>query len=138
MIMTELKSDITTNGIRVEVTPSYVPERSAPIRNDYFFVYNITITNNSSENVKLLTRHWTIINANGDTNDIKGDGVVGEFPFLKPGETYEYFSFTKLDTDWGTMEGKYTMEKDDKEKIEVAIGRFYLVAEEVPETAGIS
>ncbi len=133
MPMTILNSDITTNGIRVEVTPSYVPERSAPIRNDFFFVYNITITNNSDENVKLLSRHWTIINANGDTNDIKGDGVVGEFPFLKPGENYEYFSFTKLDTDWGTMEGKYTMQKDNKDIFEIAIGRFYLVAEEVAE-----
>ncbi|CAN5538783.1 Co2+/Mg2+ efflux protein ApaG [soil metagenome] len=131
--MTILNSDKTTNGIRVEVTPSYVPERSAPLRNDYFFVYNITITNNSSDNVKLLTRNWTIINANGDTSEIKGDGVVGEFPFLKPGENYEYFSFTKLDTDWGTMEGKYIMEKDNKEKIEISIGRFYLVAEEVAE-----
>ena len=134
--MTTLKSDITTNGIRVEVTPSYVPERSAPHRNDYFFVYNITITNNSTENVKLLTRHWTIINANGDTNEIKGDGVVGEFPYMKPGENYEYFSFTKLDTDWGTMEGKYTMQNDEKETFEISIGRFYLVAEEVPEEVG--
>ena len=105
--MTNPNSDITTEGIRIEVTPEFIPERSEPDKKLFFFIYNIRITNNSEENLQLLSRYWLIINADGDENEVKGEGVVGQFPYLKPGQNFEYSSFTPLDTEWGTMEGHY-------------------------------
>ncbi|MBS1494074.1 MAG: Co2+/Mg2+ efflux protein ApaG [Bacteroidetes bacterium] len=127
--MTNPNSDTTTEGIRIEVTPEFIPERSEPDKKLFFFIYNIRITNNSEENLQLLSRYWLIINADGDENEVKGEGVVGQFPYLKPGQNFEYSSFTPLDTEWGTMEGHYTFEKDNGEKIDAKIGRFYLTSD---------
>ncbi|MBX7046078.1 MAG: Co2+/Mg2+ efflux protein ApaG [Ignavibacteria bacterium] len=127
--MTNPNSDTTTLGIRVEVSPEFIPERSEPDKKLFFFIYNIRITNNSEDNLQLLSRYWLIINADGDENEVKGEGVVGQFPYLKPGQYFEYSSFTPLDTDWGTMEGYYCFEKDNGEKVEAKIGRFYLTSD---------
>lgn len=127
--MTNPNSDTTTEGIRIEVTPEFIPERSEPDKKLFFFIYNIRITNNSEENLQLLSRYWLIINADGDENEVKGEGVVGQFPYLKPGQNFEYSSFTPLDTEWGTMEGYYTFEKDNGEKIDAKVGRFYLTSD---------
>ena len=127
--MTNPNSDITTEGIRIEVTPEFIPERSEPDKKLFFFIYNIRMTNNSDENLQLLSRYWLIINADGDENEVKGEGVVGQFPYLKPGQFFEYSSFTPLDTDWGTMEGYYTFERDNGEKIDAKVGRFYLTSD---------
>jgi len=127
--MTNPNSDITTEGVRIEVTPEFIPERSEPDKKLFFFIYNIRITNNSEENLQLLSRYWLIINADGDENEVKGEGVVGQFPYLKPGQNFEYSSFTPLDTEWGTMEGHYLFEKDNGEKIEAKVGRFYLTSD---------
>jgi len=127
--MTNTSSDITTNGIRVEVTPEFIPERSEPDKKIFFFIYSIRITNLSEDNLQLLSRYWLIINADGDENEVKGDGVVGQFPYLKPGQHFEYSSFTPIDTEWGTMEGSYHFEKDDGEKVEAKVGRFYLTSD---------
>ncbi|CAF3794250.1 unnamed protein product [Rotaria sp. Silwood1] len=81
------------------------------------------------DSLQLLSRYWLIINADGDENEVKGEGVVGQFPYLKPGQNFEYSSFTPLDTEWGTMEGHYIFEKDNGEKVEAQIGRFYLTSD---------
>ena len=92
-------------------------------------MYRVTVSNESDRWVKLLSRHWIIIDAEGNREDVKGDGVVGYQPELKPGDTFTYTSYCPLDTDWGTMEGTYKMLNEDASTFEVEIGRFYLVAE---------
>jgi ApaG protein len=121
-----LQSDRTTAGVRVRAVAQYIPERSNPDTNNFFFSYRITITNDGRKRVRLLTRHWIIINADGDREDVRGPGVIGQTPLLDPGESFEYTSFCPLNTEWGTMEGMYLMEDEDGERFDVHIGRFYL------------
>lgn len=121
-------SDKTTNGIRVQVFPDYIPEQSSPEENKFLFLYRIRITNNGSKSAKLLTRHWEIINSEGDVEEVNGPGVVGYQPFLDPGESFEYTSYCPLNTSWGTMEGSYHFITEDEEEFDVEIGRFYLVS----------
>lgn len=123
-------SDITTNGIRIQVFPQYMPEESAPQANKYFFLYRIVITNVGTEWCKLLSRHWIIINSEGDKEEVVGDGVVGYLPELSPGMSFDYESYCPLNTPWGTMEGKYFFMKKDGSKFESEIARFYLFAPE--------
>ena len=127
----QINSDTVTEGIRVQVYPDYIPEQSNPELNRFSFSYRVIITNESDTKVKLLSRHWLIINSDGDLEKTDGPGVVGHTPELEPGESFEYTSFTPINTSWGTMEGSYTMIKDEGEKFEVNIGRFYLVSDEV-------
>lgn len=124
-------SDATTEGVRIQVFPEYIPEQSSPEANRYAFGYRVIITNNSDEKLKLLYRHWIIINAEGDLDKVEGPGVVGYTPELEPGELFEYQSQCPLNTNWGTMEGSYTMIKPDGTKFEAMIDRFYLVSDEV-------
>lgn len=119
-------SETITRGIRIKVEPEYVPEQSSPEQGKYLFAYKVTITNESDSWAKLLTRHWVIINADGEEEIVDGPGVVGYTPDLDPGESFEYTSFCTLDTDWGTMEGYYRMIKDDEQIFLVEISRFYL------------
>jgi len=121
-----LHSDTITHGIRVIADAKYVPERSYPEEGYYFFSYKITIKNESSEWARLLSRHWIIINAYGDRDDVKGPGVIGQTPGLAPGESFEYTSFCPLNTEWGTMEGSYRMQRENGEEFDVNIGRFYM------------
>ncbi len=127
----QVGSDMTTNGVRVQVFPEYIPEQSNPEANRYHFGYRVIITNNSEEKVKLIYRHWIIINAEGDLEKVEGPGVVGYTPELEPGESFDYQSQCPLNTNWGTMEGYYTMIKPDGSKFEAVIDRFYLVSDEV-------
>jgi ApaG protein len=124
-------SDTVTEGIRVQVFPDYIPEQSNPESNRFSFSYRVIITNESDIKVKLLSRHWLIINSDGDVENVDGPGVVGHTPELEPGESFEYTSFTPINTSWGTMEGSYTMIRNDEEKFDIAIARFYLVSDEV-------
>ena len=97
------------NPIDIDVVTAFIPEQSE-IENDRFvFVYTITIHNSGSEAAKLLNRHWLITDANGKTQEVRGEGVVGEQPYLKPGESYQYTSGTVLDTPVGSMQGEYEM-----------------------------
>jgi len=123
---TTLDSDTITYGIRVQVFPSYLPEHSDPVRDQYVFSYRIVITNNSDLSVKLINRHWVIINADGERSEVRGPGVVGLQPELGPGDVHEYQSLCPLDTVWGTMEGEYEMQDDEGRRFEAEIGRFYL------------
>ncbi len=119
-------SETVTEGIRVEVYPEYIPEESNPEGNKYVFSYRIVITNEGESWAKLLSRHWIIINADGDREDVEGPGVVGYTPEFEPGESFEYTSFCPLNTNWGTMEGKFKMIRKNGETFEAQIARFYL------------
>jgi len=119
-------SDVTTNGIRVQVTSKYLPERSAPRENEYWFAYFIRISNVGSETVQLISRHWVITNADGETEEVRGDGVVGEQPVLAPGAVHNYNSFCNLKTSVGTMHGEYIMLTPDGQTFEARIAPFTL------------
>ena len=124
----ETSSKVTTEGITVEVTPEFLENESAPDINKYLWAYRILIENEGDSWAKLISRHWVIINAEGDKEDVKGPGVVGYTPELKPGDTFTYTSFCPLDTPWGTMEGSYTLIRRDSSEFKAKIGRFYLVS----------
>lgn len=119
-------SDTVTRGIRVQVRSVYVPERSLPQQRQYFFAYHIRIANEGTETAQLLSRHWIITDANGDVQEVRGPGVVGETPVLAPGQAFEYTSFCPLPTSVGTMQGSYTMETDAGERFEADIAPFTL------------
>jgi ApaG protein len=97
----------------------------------YVFSYTVTIVNDGTLPAKLLTRHWVITDADGEIQEVKGDGVVGEQPYLKPGEGFQYTSGTLMKTPMGSMQGSYQMLADDGNKFDATIPEFYLV---VPNT----
>ena len=119
-------SDTTTNGIRVQVTTKFLPERSSAKDNEYWFAYFIRISNVGEETAQLLSRHWVITNTDGEEEEVRGEGVVGEKPVLAPGATYDYNSFCHLKTAVGTMHGSYTMVKADGDTFEARIAPFTL------------
>jgi ApaG protein len=119
-------SDATTRGVRVEVQSRYLAERSDPLRQRWFFAYDIRISNHGDEVVQLLNRHWIITDANGQIEEVKGPGVVGDQPILAPGESYSYTSFCPLTTPFGTMEGGYEMATDGGQTFRAKIARFTL------------
>jgi ApaG protein len=119
-------SDTTTNGIRVQVTTKYLPERSSPRDHEYLFAYFIRISNVGSETAQLISRHWVITNTDGEEEEVTGDGVVGEQPVLAPGAVYNYNSFCHLKTPVGTMHGEYTMVTPSGETFEARIAPFTL------------
>jgi len=116
----------TTRGIRVSVEPTYLKSRSSPDSSQYFWAYRVVITNQSQDTVQLLSRHWMITNARGEFNEVKGPGVVGEQPVLKPGETFEYTSGAPLNTSSGMMGGAYQMETASGECFDIEIPTFSL------------
>lgn len=111
---------------RVEVAPQYLPEQSAPAQGIYSFAYTITITNAGEVPSQLISRHWVITNAAGETEEVKGLGVVGQQPFLRPGEAFQYTSGCRLRTSSGSMQGSYFCVAEDGERFEVAIPAFDL------------
>lgn len=116
-------SEAVTNSVRVEVESQYAPEHSQPFQNQWFFYYTVRITNESSETVQLLSRHWIITDANGRMEEVSGPGVVGEQPVLAPGESFQYTSGCPLKTSTGVMHGTYQMvvtEGGDHFDIEIA------------------
>lgn len=133
-------SDVTTDGIRIQAAAEFLPHEQIPsemLADDRepaksVFRYKITMTNVGERAARLLARHWIIVDADGKREDVRGKGVVGEFPKLAPGESYSYLSFCPLLTTWGTMEGSYQFERDDGSRFQVAIGRFFLVPSAPP------
>lgn len=119
-------SDSTTRGVRVQVVSQYSAERSQPASNKWFFLYTVTITNDGTETVQLLTRHWTITDGAGQIEEARGPGVVGKQPILAPGEAFEYTSGCPLGTPFGVMEGSYQMTTAAGDKFDVAIAPFTL------------
>ena len=116
----------TTRGIAVSVDPTYLEARSSPDDSQYFWAYRIVIENQGRETVQLLSRHWMITNARGELTEVKGPGVVGEQPVLKPGESFEYTSGAPLDTPSGMMGGAYQMESESGELFDIEIPTFSL------------
>jgi ApaG protein len=115
-----------TRNIEVTVTPSFVPDRSSPSDNQFFWAYTIDIANRGAETVQLKTRHWRITDANGRLQEVKGDGVVGEQPLLKPGASFEYTSGVPLTTPSGFMAGSYGMITDGGERFDIEVPAFSL------------
>ena len=119
-------SEAVTRGIRVHVTSQYSPERSQPSKNQWFFLYTIEISNEGTETVQLVTRHWIITDASGHVEEVKGPGVVGQQPVLAPGEAFEYTSGCPLTTPFGMMQGTYQVVNQDGEQFDVEIAQFQL------------
>jgi len=112
--------------IRVDVDTQYIEEQSAPDYDRYVFAYTITITNHGRVPARLLSRHWIITDANNKQQEVKGEGVVGEQPHLKPGEHFRYTSGTMIETSVGSMRGSYQMIADDGVEFDAEIEPFTL------------
>ncbi|MGH8285706.1 MAG: Co2+/Mg2+ efflux protein ApaG [Steroidobacteraceae bacterium] len=113
-------------NIRVEVETTYLEEQSDPKERRFVFSYTITIRNEGRVPAKLLTRHWVITDANGKVQEVRGDGVVGEQPHLKPGQGFRYSSGAVIETPVGAMQGSYQMIGDDGERFDASIPPFRL------------
>ena len=111
------------------VVPQYVPEQSSPDDAVFGFAYTVTITNTGEVTAQLVSRHWVIVDANGQLEEVKGLGVVGHQPLLKPGESFQYTSGSRLRTPSGTMHGSYFFVAEDGERFEAAIPMFMLEAQ---------
>ncbi|MCP4766132.1 MAG: Co2+/Mg2+ efflux protein ApaG [Gammaproteobacteria bacterium] len=119
-------NEIDLNNIRVDVETRYIEDQSNPEQNYYVFAYTITIQNKGRQSAQLLTRHWVITDSNQKIQEVRGDGVVGEQPLLKPGEQFVYTSGTMLETEIGTMKGSYQMLADDGSQFDATIDEFVL------------
>ncbi len=117
--------------IEVRPIPHFLPEQSNPEAGQYVFAYTITITNTGESSAQLLSRHWIITDGNNEIQEVRGQGVVGQQPTLKPGESYEYTSGCALNTPIGTMKGTYQMVGEDGTRFDAEIPEFVLAAPHV-------
>ncbi|HRJ68276.1 MAG TPA: Co2+/Mg2+ efflux protein ApaG [Beijerinckiaceae bacterium] len=115
-----------TDDIEVVVRPQFSQDRSQPEKNQYFWTYDVEITNHGDETVQLRHRHWEITDGNGQRQDVRGPGVVGEQPILKPGDTFRYASGCPLSTPQGIMVGEYEMVDAQGRRFQVQIPAFSL------------
>lgn len=120
-------SNAITNGIRVTVSSNYIPAQSAPKARRYVFAYTVRIANEGTEAAQLKSRHWIITDGNGKVEQVRGPGVVGEQPMLRPGEHFEYTSGCVLETPRGSMEGTYQMQRADGTEFDATIAPFALM-----------
>lgn len=116
-----------TRQIQVEVQSRFVPEKSNGERSQYFFAYQIRISNLGEAPVQLLSRHWLITDGNGRVEDVKGPGVIGQQPWIQPQSSFEYESFCPLSTPTGSMKGSYQMVTESGENFSIEIPQFFLV-----------
>ena len=123
--------DSPLHAIEVIVATRYLDDQSIPADDRYVFAYTIRIHNVGQVPARLISRHWLITDANGKVQEVHGEGVVGEQPWLRPGEDFEYTSGAVLETDLGTMEGRYDMLADDGTQFDAPIPAFTLT---VPRT----
>ncbi len=112
--------------IAIQTQVNYLPEQSDESGNRFVFSYTITITNTGNAPTRLMSRHWVITDANNHVQEVRGQGVVGEQPLLKPNQGFQYTSGTVLTTQVGTMRGSYRMQADDGSEFEVEIPQFVL------------
>ena len=115
-----------THAIAIEVATRFLPEESAPDDGRYVFAYTIRIHNHGPVPAQLISRHWIITDANGKVQEVRGEGVVGEQPYLKPGQGFRYSSGAVLETPVGAMQGSYQMVADDGEQFDAPIAAFRL------------
>ncbi|MCC2632478.1 Co2+/Mg2+ efflux protein ApaG [Ramlibacter sp.] len=113
-------------AFEVEIDPRYLPEQSAPDQGVWSFAYTVTIRNTGEVPAQLISRHWIITNELAQVEEVKGLGVIGQQPLLKPGESFEYTSGCRLRTPSGTMQGSYFCVAEDGERFEVEIPQFAL------------
>ena len=116
----------TTNGVTVTVTPYFLDDQSSPQESHFVWAYQVNIKNSGNFSIKLNHRHWLIIDANGKIINVQGEGVVGEFPIIQPGESFEYTSGTPLKTNNGIMQGFYLVSQANGEKLRIDIPAFSL------------
>jgi ApaG protein len=121
-------STATTEGISVDVRAVYVPEQSAPRVRRYVFAYTVRIANTGDSAAQLKSRHWVITDGEGRIEEVRGPGVVGQQPFLDPGDQFEYTSGCVLKSQWGTMHGTYQMELEGGSRFDAVIAPFLLAA----------
>jgi len=121
-------SEAVTNNIRVEVLSRYSPENSRTLQNAWVFEYTVRITNQGSETVQLLSRHWIITDALDHIEEVRGPGVVGQQPVLAPGESFKYSSWCPLKTPTGMMRGTYQMARSGGSQFDIEIAPFALRA----------
>jgi ApaG protein len=124
--MSEEAYEAITQGVRVSVQPIYLEEESEPDENRYFWAYQVQIENLSAEPLQLKSRYWRITDSRGRTEEVQGEGVVGEQPVIEPGYVFEYTSGAPLSTASGFMMGTYRMHKNDGSSFEVEIPAFSL------------
>lgn len=120
-------SAAVTEGIRVTVTTEYVSAQSVPREKRYVFAYTVRIQNDGAAVAQLRTRHWIITDGNGKVEEVRGPGVVGQQPTLRPGEHFEYTSGCVLETPRGSMRGTYQMRRSDGSEFDAAIAPFDLL-----------
>ncbi len=120
-------SDAVTEGVRITVRPAFLAAQSSASDKRFLFSYSVTIRNEGTKCIRLASRHWRIVDGDGDERLIDGDGVVGEHPELNPGDSFEYSSFCPMRTAWGTMEGHYAFEREGA-RFDAKVGRFFLVS----------
>lgn len=120
---------MSTYKFEVSVTSQYIAEQSDPQEDSYAFAYTITVSNSGSVPAQLISRHWVIVDASGHTEEVKGLGVVGHQPLLKPGESFQYSSGCRLRTPSGTMHGSYFCVAEDGERFEAPVALFVLEAD---------
>lgn len=113
-------------NVKIEASVIFIAEESDEERGHYVFAYTITITNDGTVGIQLISRHWVITDANEQTQEVRGLGVVGEQPLLKPGESFRYTSGTAIATPVGTMRGEYQMVAESGEHFDVDIPEFLL------------
>jgi ApaG protein len=117
---------MSSQPINIQVDPRYLPDQSSPEDRVYTFAYTITVTNTGRVAAQLISRHWLINDAAGKTQEVKGLGVIGQQPLLRPGESFEYTSGCRLRTASGSMQGSYFCVAEDGERFEVDIPPFVL------------
>ena len=119
-------STAITRGIRVSVKSFYLAERSSPAAQQYAFAYTVRIANEGQETSQLKSRHWIITDGDGKVQEVRGEGVVGAQPLLRPGQHFEYTSWCMLATPHGSMHGTYQMVTEEGEQFDAAIAAFPL------------
>jgi ApaG protein len=119
-------SSAVTNGILVTVRSEYIPERSSVSSRQFAFAYTVRIANQGSAAAQLRSRHWIIADSDGNVQEVRGEGVVGEQPLLEPGQHFEYTSWCVIATASGTMRGTYHMVRPDGEAFDAEIAPFRL------------
>lgn len=117
---------LVSHAVRIEVQSNYIAQQSIEAEQQFVFSYTITISNQSNETVQLIDRYWLITDANGESNTVSGEGVIGQQPYIKPNESFTYTSGCVLKSPLGNMQGHYQMQQRDGELIQVDIPLFRL------------
>ena len=126
-----MKIQTDSETVEIKTVSRFLPEQSDLSANRYVFAYHITISNRGEQTVQLLTRHWIITDAEENVQEVRGEGVIGQQPVLRPGESFEYTSGCSIATPVGTMKGSYFMQADDGRQFDAPIAEFTL---EMPRT----